>query len=87
MRPGFLYDSSRFFTVPLAYATFPISTLNWAVGGRLTPLAGAAVEKPVKADDVAGAVAEALDDETVSGPVATAQIEALATKSWRRSML
>lgn len=87
MRPGFLYDSSRSFTVPLAYATLPLSALNWALGGRLTPFAGAAVEKPVKADDVAGAVAEALEDEFVHGPVATAQIETLANKSWRRGML
>ena len=87
IRPGFLYDSSRSFTVPLAYATMPLVTLNWALGGRLSPLGGAAVEKPLKADLVADAVVEALEDEVVKGPVGTEKIEELATKAWRRRML
>ena len=87
VRPGFLYDASRAFTVPLAYATMPAVALNWALGGRLSPLAGAAVEKPLKADVVANAVIEAIADETVKGPLATEDIEALATKTWRRGML
>ena len=86
-RPGFLYDSSRAFTVPLAYATFPLVAINSALGGRLSPLAGAAVEKPLKADVVADAVVEALEDEAVKGPVDTARIEELATKAWRKGML
>ena len=86
IRPGFLYDASRAFTVPLAYATFPLVALNSALGGRLSPLAGAAVEKPLKADEVADAVVEALTDESVRGPVDTGRIEALATKAWRRGM-
>lgn len=57
------------------------------VGGRLTGLAGAAVEKPLKADVVAQAVVEAIEDEGVRGVVATQRIEDLATKAWRRGML
>ena len=87
IRPGFLYDSSRTFTIPLAYATFPLVTLNWALGGRLSPIAGAAVEKPLKADLVAAAVVQALEDEDVRGPVVTEKIEELATKAWRKTML
>ena len=86
IRPGFLYDASRAFTVPLAYATFPLVTLNWALGGRLSPIAGAAVEKPLKADAVADAVVEALEAD-VRGVVGTEKIEELATKAWRRTML
>ena len=57
------------------------------IGGRLTWLAGAAVEKPLKADLVAEAVVEAIGDQGVRGVVGTADIEALATKAWRRGML
>ena len=61
--------------------------VNSMIGGRLTALAGAAVEKPLKADLVAEAVVEAIEDEDVKGVVGTAEIESLATKAWRRSML
>ena len=71
----------------LAYATMPLAALNWASGGRLKSLAGAAVEKPLLADVVANAIVEAIDDDSVDGPVETSQLEALATKSWRKGML
>lgn len=87
IRPGFLYDASRIFTIPLAYSVFPLSAINSLIGGRLSAIAGAAVEKPLKADDVANAVIEAVEDDSISGPVVTRQIEELATKAWRRSML
>ena len=61
--------------------------VNSALGGRLTWLAGAAVEKPLKADLVAEAVVEAIGEEAVSGVVGTGEIEALANKAWRRGML
>ena len=61
--------------------------MNSIVGGRLAALAGAAVEKPLKADLVAEAVVEAIEDESVKGVVDTASIEALANKAWRRGML
>jgi len=87
IRPGFLYDSSRLYTMALAYPVFPVSAFNWMIGKRLSPIAGAAVEKPLKADDVANAVVEAIDDASVSGPVQTEQIEELATRAWRKTML
>ena len=87
IRPGFLYDSSRLFTLPIAAAGTAGNLVNSILGGRLTALAGAAVEKPLKPDLVAEAVIEAIDDEGVKGVVATEKIEALATKAWRRDML
>jgi uncharacterized protein YbjT (DUF2867 family) len=87
IRPGFLYDSSRKFTLPIAFAGSAGNMVNGMIGGRLTWLAGAAVEKPLKADLVAEAVVEAIGDEGVKGVVGTTDIEALATKAWRRGML
>lgn len=87
MRPGFLYDSSRFLTVPLAYGTFPLAGLNWMSGKRLSPILGAAVEKPLQADVVADAVVEAIDNNLTKGPVITEEIEDLANKAWRKGML
>lgn len=87
IRPGFLYDSSRMFTLPIAFAGGAGNMANSLIGGRLSWLGGAAVEKPLKADLVAEAVVEAIDDNSVKGVVATSEIEALATKSWRKGML
>ena len=61
--------------------------INSVVGGRLTALAGAAVEKPLKADLVAEAVVEAIGDDSVKGVIITERIEELANKAWRRTML
>ena len=61
--------------------------VNSAIGGRLTWLAGAAVEKPLKADLVAEAVVEAIGDDSIKGVVSTSEIESLANKAWRRGML
>lgn len=87
VRPGFLYDSSRRFTLPIAFFGSAGNMVNSAIGGRLTWLAGAAVEKPLKVDLVAEAVVEAIADESVSGVVGTSRIEELANKAWRRGML
>ncbi|KAL9118503.1 MAG: hypothetical protein Q9187_004950 [Circinaria calcarea] len=87
IRPGFLYDSSRTFTLPIAFFGTAGSMVNSMVGGRLTWLAGAAVEKPLKADLVAEAVVEAIEDDSVKGVVGTSNIESLANKAWRRGML
>ncbi|MCJ1384705.1 hypothetical protein MMC17_007823 [Xylographa soralifera] len=86
-RPGFLYDSSRKFTLPIAFFGGAGSMINSVVGGRLTALAGAAVEKPLKADLVAEAVVEAIGDDSVKGVITTERIEELANKAWRRAML
>ena len=61
--------------------------VNSMLGGRLTPIAGGAVEKPLKADLVAEAVVEAVEDGSVKGVVGTEMIEGLANKAWRRGML
>lgn len=61
--------------------------VNSMLGGRLTSIAGAAVEKPLKVDLVAEAVVEAIEDGGVKGVVDTSEIEALANKAWRRGML
>lgn len=87
LRPGFLYDSSRAFTVPMAGLTFMGAMANDLVGGRLTGLMGAAGVKPLQADLVAEAAVEALADDDTRGPVELKGIEALANKAWRRGML
>jgi len=87
MRPGMLYDNSRNITIPLAAITGMGWMVNSLVGGRLTWLMGAGGTKPLKADTVAEAVAEAIDDGGVSGPVEVPSIEELAMKAWRKRML
>jgi hypothetical protein len=87
VRPGFLYDTSRTFTLPIAASGMVGSTVNGMIGGRLTSLFGAAVEKPLKADLVAEAVVEAIAEEDTKGVVGTKEIEALAAKAWRKTML
>ena len=87
IRPGFLYDASRKFTLPIAASGAVGNTFNSLLGGSLTSVFGAAVEKPLKADLVAEAVVEAIADEGTKGVVDTKVIEALAAKAWRKTML
>ena len=87
IRPGFLYDSSRGFTVPMAAVTYGGFLANSLTGGNLTWLMGAGGAKPLKADVVANAVVEGLEDPDVKGPVEVKEIEELANKAWRRGML
>ena len=87
MRPSFLWDSSRKFTLPIAAGGAVGNTFNELLGGRLSGLFGAAVEKPLKVDLVAEAVVEAIADEGTKGIVEVKDIEALAAKAWRKSML
>jgi hypothetical protein len=86
VRPPFMYDSSRKFTLPIALGGFVASQLNALVGNRLS-FFGSMVDKPFQVDMVGEAVVEALEDPSVSGPVGPKKIEALATKAWRKSML
>lgn len=86
-RPGFLFDPSRSFTVPMAGLTYMGAMANSLFGGKLTGLMGAGGVKPLKADIVAEAVVEGLGDDQTKGPVEVQGIEELATKSWRRGML
>lgn len=87
LRPGFLYDSSRSFTVPMAGLTFMGAMANSLSGGRLTSLMGAGGVKPLQADLVGEAVVEAIADDKMRGFAEVSDIEALASKSWRRGML
>ena len=87
IRPGFLFDSSRKFTLPIAASGSVGHTFNSLLGGSLTSMFGAAVEKPLKADLVAEAVVEAIADDSTKGVVDTKAIEALAAKAWRKTML
>jgi len=87
IRPGFLYDSSRSFTMPMAAITGMGALANSLVGGRLTWAMGAGGTKPLKADTVAEAIVESVEDESIKGMVEVKQIEELAGKAWRRGML
>ncbi|BCR83299.1 ubiquinone biosynthesis protein COQ11 [Aspergillus chevalieri] len=86
MRPAFMYDSSRKFTLPIAMGGFIGTEVNNFLGNRLQFL-GSMVEKPLQVDVVGEAVVEAMEDESTRGAVGTKQIEILATRAWRKSML
>lgn len=87
VRPPFMYDSSRKVTLGIAAATGAATLFNGLTKGVFSGLMGVGGIKPLKVDTVAEAVVEALSDESVKGPVEIEQIDELATKSWRRSML
>lgn len=87
VRPPFLYDSSRPITMPMAAMTGLGAVFNGVTGGIFGNLLGAGGVKPLKVDVVAEAVVQALSDETVRGPVEVQQIEELANKAWRGTML
>lgn len=86
-RPPFMYDSSRKFTIPMAVMVGAGSAFNALTRGVLGGFLGAAGAKPLKADVVADAVVEALADESVKGPVEVPQLEELANRAWRKTML
>ena len=87
IRAPFMYDSSRAFTMPIAALGGMAAMVNSTIGGRLTWLMGAGGIKPLKADVVGEAVVQALEDESVHGPVEVKEIESLATIAWRKGML
>jgi hypothetical protein len=86
-RPGFLHDSSRSFTVPLAAMTSVAAMINGATGNRLEWLMGAGGTRPSKANLMAQAVVEGIEEEDISGVINVDKIEELAHKAWRRGML
>ncbi|KAG9253312.1 NAD dependent epimerase/dehydratase [Emericellopsis atlantica] len=86
-RPPVMYDSSRPITVAMAAMVGGGSIFNTLTGGYLNSFMGAAGAKPLKVDTVAEAVIEALSDESVVGPVEIPQLEELASKAWRKTML
>ncbi|KAF2843069.1 NAD dependent epimerase/dehydratase family protein-like protein [Patellaria atrata CBS 101060] len=87
IRPGFLYDSSRAFTIPMAGLTALGAAANTITGGIFGEFMGAAGVKPIKADTVADAVVEAIEDAATKGSIETELIEVLANRAWRRGML
>lgn len=87
VRPPLMYDSSRPLTMGIAAMAGAGSLFNSLTGNYLKTFMGAAGDKPVKVEMVAEAVIEALSDEQVTGPVETEQMEELASKGWRRTML
>ncbi|KAK1250920.1 hypothetical protein MKX07_005475 [Trichoderma sp. CBMAI-0711] len=87
MRPPFMYDSSRKITMGIAAAAGAASVFNSLTGNILKGFMGAAGTKPLQVETVAEAVVEALADETIKGPVELEQIEELAAKGWRKTML
>jgi uncharacterized protein YbjT (DUF2867 family) len=86
-RPPFMYDPSRGVTMGLAAVMSAGSVLNGLTGGVLGGFLGTAGMKPLKADAVADAIVEGLADESVKGPVEAPQLEALAAKAWRKTMV
>ncbi|KAK8056525.1 hypothetical protein PG993_001752 [Apiospora rasikravindrae] len=87
VRPPFLYDPSRPMTMGMAAMTGMGAMFNTVTGGVLGGFMGAAGTKPLKVETVAEAVVEALEDESVRGPVEVPEIEKLAEKAWRKNML
>lgn len=88
IRAPFLYDvHARPFTAPIAAVAGAGTVLNNFTGGALTGFLGSMVTKPMKADEVAEAVIEALSDESVNGAIEVPRLAQLATKGWRNGML
>ncbi|CAK7226623.1 hypothetical protein SBRCBS47491_006294 [Sporothrix bragantina] len=88
VRAPFMYDASaRPLTLPLAAIAGAGTIANRFTGGALTGLLGTMGTKPLKVDEVAEAVIEALSDESVSGAVEVAQLIELANRAWRKGML
>lgn len=81
-----MFDSSRKLTLPIALGGWVGSGFNALLGNKLQFL-GTMVEKPLQVDVVGDAVVEAMEDGVTHGAVGTKQIEALATRAWRKSML
>ena len=87
MRPGMLYDESRWITMGMAAATGAGAIFNSVTGRVFEGFLGAAAAKPQRVERVAEAVVEALGDEKMKGPVEVAEIEELAERGWRKGML
>ena len=87
VRAPFMYDSSRPITVALAGALGLGTAFNGLTGNALSKLVGILGAKPLQADVVGQAVVEALADDSYKGPVEVPEIEELANKAWRKSML
>jgi hypothetical protein len=87
VRPPFMYDSSRKFTIPVAALNGAGSIFNKLTGGFLGGFLGSAGMMPISVEVVAEAIVEALSDESIKGPVEAPAMESLANKAWRKTML
>ncbi|KAJ3518601.1 hypothetical protein NM208_g14458 [Fusarium decemcellulare] len=87
IRPSFMFDSSRPVTMPLAAMVGLGTAFNGLTGNYFKIFMGAAGVKPLKVETVAEAVVEALSDESVKGALEVNEIEELANKAWRKTML
>lgn len=87
LRAPFMYDSSRAFTIPMAAMAFGGSLFNTATRGMFSGLLGAGAAKPLPVETVAEAAVEALENDGTRGPVEIPEIEELANKAWRKTML
>ncbi|KAF5544174.1 oxidoreductase [Fusarium mexicanum] len=87
IRPSFMFDSSRPVTMPLAAMVGLGTAFNGLTGDYFKTFIGAAGVKPLKVETVAEAVVEALGDETIKGAIDVPEIEELASKAWRKTML
>lgn len=85
MRPTFLWDSSRAFTLPIALGGYLGAEANELLGGKLSFL-GTMVAKPMKVDVVGEATLEAIDTDGLQGPVEPKKIDELGFKGWRKTM-
>jgi len=86
-RPPLMYDSSRAITMASAAMAGGGAIFNQLTGKYFDGFLGAAGAKPLKVDTVAEAVVEALGEEKVSGPIEIPELEELAQKAWRKTML
>lgn len=86
-RPPLMYDPSRPITMATAAMAGGGTIVNQLTGRYFDKFMGAAGVKPLKVDTVAEAIVEALADEKVQGPIEVPELEELAAKAWRKSML
>lgn len=86
MRMPFMWDASRKFSLPIALGGYIGSEVNLMLNGKLSPLLGSMVVKPMQASMAGEAVVEALEDQDVKGVVEPKKVEALGTQGWRKNM-
>lgn len=75
-----MYSPGRTVTMPISYLTGLSATVNKLTGKVFGGLFGAAGDSPVAVEKVGQAVVQAIDDESIKGPVEVPQIETLATR-------
>jgi len=87
VRAPFMFDSSRTLSLPLAGMAGVGAAFNTVTRGTFGGILGMGGIKPLKVDVVAEATVEALADDGVKGVLNVEEIEDLATRAWRKSML